>query len=120
MGWEIYPEGLYRFLKRTKDEYTGDLPLYVTENGMSANDRIKDGSIDDSERSAFLDLHLDQVRRAIADGVPVNGYYIWSLMDNYEWSLGYEKRFGLVHIDFETLKRTPKASYHALAAALAR
>ena len=90
------------------------------ENGMSANDRIKDGSIDDSERSAFLDLHLDQVRRAIADGVPVNGYYIWSLMDNYEWSLGYEKRFGLVHIDFETLKRTPKASYHALAAALAR
>jgi beta-glucosidase len=120
MGWEIYPEGLYRFLKRTKDEYTGDLPLFVTENGMSANDRIKDGSIDDSERSAFLDLHLDQVRRAIADGVPVNGYYIWSLMDNYEWSLGYEKRFGLVHIDFETLKRTPKASYHALAAALAR
>ena len=75
---------------------------------------------DDAGRSAYLESHLAVVRRAIAEGVPVNGYYVWSLMDNYEWSLGYEKRFGLIHVDFETLNRVPKASYHALARALAR
>ncbi len=74
----------------------------------------------DDERIAYLDAHLAQVRRAIAEGVDVRGYFIWSLLDNYEWSLGYEKRFGLVHVDFETLARTPKASYHALTKALRR
>ncbi|MHA6344848.1 GH1 family beta-glucosidase [Roseivivax sp. CAU 1761] len=119
MDWEIYPEGLYRFLKRTAAEYTGDLPLYVTENGMAAPDRLEpDGRVNDSHRTAFLDDHLDAVRRAVAEGVPVQGYFIWSLLDNYEWALGYEKRFGLVHVDFDTLERRPKASWHALAAAL--
>ncbi len=120
VGWEIYPEGLYQFLKRMAAEYTGTLPLYVTENGMANADVLVNGACDDAPRSAYLDAHLAVVRRAIAEGVPVRGYYVWSLMDNYEWSLGYEKRFGLVHVDFETLNRVPKASYHALARALAR
>ncbi|SFE74151.1 GH1 family beta-glucosidase [Roseivivax sediminis] len=118
MDWEIYPEGLYRFLKRTAEDYTGDLPLFVTENGMAAPDVIDGGGVDDPNRIAFLDDHMDAIRRAQAEGVPVAGYFIWSCFDNYEWALGYEKRFGLVHVDFETLERTPKASWHALRAAL--
>ncbi|MEM7320107.1 MAG: family 1 glycosylhydrolase, partial [Pseudomonadota bacterium] len=118
MGWEIYPEGLYQFLTRTAQEYTGDLPIYVTENGMANADRITDGRIDDAERIAYVDAHLAQVRRAISQGVPVKGYFLWSLLDNYEWALGYEKRFGLVHVDFDTMVRTPKDSYRALARVL--
>jgi beta-glucosidase len=71
-------------------------------------------------REDFLFAHLDATRRAIADGANVKGFFYWSLLDNYEWALGYEKRFGLVHVDFETLQRLPKASYHALARAVAR
>ncbi|MBO9464907.1 beta-glucosidase [Tropicibacter sp. R15_0] len=118
MDWEIYPEGLYKFLKRTADEYTGDLPIFVTENGMAAPDVLTNGTCDDPDRIAFVEAHLAQVQRAMAEGVPVNGYYLWSLLDNYEWALGYEKRFGLVHVDFETLERTPKSSYHAIKQAL--
>jgi len=115
MGWEIYPEGLGRFLRRIGAEYSGDLPIYVTENGMANPDTVSGGAVADDARTGYIDAHLAEVRGAIADGVPVKGYFVWSLMDNYEWSLGYEKRFGLVHVDFDTLKRTPKASYHALA-----
>ncbi|UWR61514.1 GH1 family beta-glucosidase [Phaeobacter inhibens] len=118
MGWEIYPQGLYDFLTRTARDYTGDLPLIVTENGMANADVVTKGKVEDAARITFVDDHLDAVRRAIADGVPVQGHFLWSLLDNYEWALGYEKRFGLVHVDFETLKRTPKASYHALRSAL--
>ncbi|KXF91587.1 GH1 family beta-glucosidase [Phaeobacter inhibens] len=118
MGWEIYPQGLHDFLTRTARDYTGDLPLIVTENGMANADVVTKGKVEDAARITFVDDHLDAVRRAIADGVPVQGYFLWSLLDNYEWALGYEKRFGLVHVDFETLKRTPKASYHALRSAL--
>ncbi|AUQ57723.1 beta-glucosidase A [Phaeobacter inhibens] len=118
MGWEIYPQGLYNFLTRTARDYTGDLPLIVTENGMANADVVTKGKVEDAARITFVDDHLDAVRRAIADGVPVQGYFLWSLLDNYEWALGYEKRFGLMHVDFETLKRTPKASYHALRSAL--
>lgn len=121
LDWEIYPQGLHDFLVRTREEYTGDLPLYVTENGMAAQDRLlPNGTVNDDDRIGYLDDHLAAVREAIAKGVPVAGYYLWSLLDNYEWSFGYEKRFGAVHVDFETLKRTPKASYHALAEALRR
>ena len=118
MGWDIYPDALYEFLMRTKSEYTGDLPLFVTEHGMSNDDVIADGSIDDHIRIAYLNAHFDAARRAIADGIPLHGYFVWSLMDNYEWALGYEKRFGIVHVDFDTLRRTPKASYDALKSAL--
>jgi beta-glucosidase len=120
MDWEIYPDGLYNFLTRTAREYTGDLPLFVTENGMSNADVIRNGVVDDPERIAYVNAHIAAVLRAIDDGVPVNGYFLWSLLDNYEWALGYEKRFGLIHMDFDTLKRTPKASYHALKFALER
>jgi beta-glucosidase len=120
MEWEIYPEGLKHFLKRTHEDYTHGLPLYVTENGMASWDTLENGAVYDPARMDFLDAHLAKVREAIAEGVPVAGYFTWSLMDNYEWSLGYDKRFGLVHVDFDTLARTPKASYHALARALSR
>jgi beta-glucosidase len=120
MGWEIHPEGIGHFLRRMHEDYTRDLPLYVTENGMAAPDRITGGKVQDDDRIAYIAAHLDEVRKTAALGVPVKGYFCWSLMDNYEWALGYGKRFGLVHVDFESLKRTPKASYHALARALAR
>ena len=112
MGWEIYPDGLRDFLIRTARTHTGDLPLFVTENGMANCDTLAQP---DTARIAYLADHLTAVRQAIAAGAPVAGYFAWSLMDNYEWSLGYEKRFGLVHVDFDRLARTPKASYHALA-----
>lgn len=115
MDWEIYPDGLRHFLTWTAQTYTGDLPLYVTENGM-ANPDLPD--IADNARIDYLNQHLQAVRQAIAQGAPVKGYVVWSLLDNYEWSLGYEKRFGLVHVDFETLVRRPKASWHALRQAL--
>ncbi len=111
MGWEIYPQGLRDFLVRTA-EYAGRLPIYVTENGMANPDQPDQP---DEARIAYLDAHLGAVREAIAAGAPVAGYFVWSLMDNFEWSLGYEKRFGLVHVDFDTLERRPKASYEALA-----
>lgn len=120
MDWEIYPEGLYKFLKRTAEEYTGDLPLYVTENGM-ANADVKqpDGTVSDPERLDYVEKHLAMVQKAIAEGVPLKGYFLWSLLDNYEWALGYEKRFGLVHVDFDSMERTPKSSYYELQKALA-
>jgi len=120
MGWEIYPQGLYHFLTRVQTDYALGLPIFVTENGMASPDRVADGQVDDAPRIAYLDAHLAEVRRAIADGADVRGYFVWSLLDNYEWALGYEKRFGLVHVNFDSLARTPKASYHALAAALRR
>lgn len=117
MGWEIYPEGLEKFLVRTAKEYTGDLPLFVTENGMANPDEI---GVPDQARIDYLNAHLQSCQSAISQNVPLKGYFIWSLMDNYEWALGYEKRFGLVHVDFETLQRTPKASYEALSLALTK
>ncbi len=120
MGWEIYPDGLHHFLTWVNREYGRGLPIFVTENGMSANDRLTMGQVDDPNRIAYLDAHVAAVARAIGDGVPVGGYFTWSLLDNFEWALGYEKRFGLIHVDFDTLERTPKASYHALTQALKR
>jgi beta-glucosidase len=120
MGWEIYPDGLHHFLTMVARDFTGDTPLYVTENGMAAPDRIDNGTVQDDDRIAYIDAHVAKVRQAIAEGAPVKGYFVWSLMDNYEWALGYDKRFGLVHVDFDTLERTPKASYHALSKALTR
>ncbi len=120
LGWEIYPEGLHAFLKRVHEDYSRGLPLYVTENGMAWNDAVVNGAVEDSERVAYLSAHLAQVRRAIDDGIPVKGYFSWSLLDNYEWNLGYGPRFGLVHVDYADQTRTPKASYHALKTALAR
>ncbi len=120
MGWEIYPDGLNGFLTRLARDYVGDLPIYVTENGMAWDDNIENGAIFDPVRMKFVSDHIMAAKRAIADGANVKGFFYWSLLDNYEWAFGYEKRFGMVHVDFETLKRTPKASYHALKSAIAR
>ncbi len=115
MGWEIEPSALTRFLTRTARDYTGDLPIYVTENGMASPERQQD-----DDRIDYLNQHLSAVQDALDQRVPVKGYFIWSLLDNYEWALGYEKRFGLVDVDFDTLERRPKASFRAMQAALAQ
>ena len=120
MEWEIYPEGLYHFITWLHQNYSPDLPIHITENGLASYDKIANGNAVDEQRIRYIDAHLKQVRRAIEEGVPVKSYFIWSLLDNYEWSLGYDKRFGLVHVDFDTLERTPKQSWHSLGAALSR
>lgn len=118
-GWDIYPDGLEQFLLRTKNS-VGDLPIHVTETGMAWPDQIVDGSVTDAERIAFMEAHLAAAGRALKAGVNLGGFFCWSLLDNYEWAEGYDKRFGLVHVDTGTLSRRPKASYLALADALTR
>ena len=113
MGWEIVPEGLRFFLQRTADEYAPGLPQYVTENGMANPDRIISGAVDDTQRISYFHAHLEQIVQLLENQVPVAGYFAWSLLDNFEWAFGYDKRFGLVHVDYETQKRTPKSSYTA-------
>ena len=112
-GWEVFPQGLTDMLVWVKDTY-GEVPLYITENGAAFYDPPKtiDGRIDDPLRVDYLKTHIAAVGEAIRKGVDVRGYMLWSLLDNLEWSLGYSKRFGMVHVDFETQIRTPKASAH--------
>ena len=113
MGWEVQPEGLTRLLARVHREYTqpAGVALYVTENGAAYDDTVAaDGSVPDVERTAFLRAHLAAVQDAIEQGVPVGGYFYWSLMDNFEWAWGYDKRFGLVRVDYDTQERTLKDS----------
>lgn len=109
-GWEVFPEALTNVLVRLRDDYTPP-KLYVTENGAAFEDAVVDGEVDDPKRVSYLDSHLAAVGRAIDDGVPVAGYFLWSLLDNFEWARGYTERFGIVYVDFETLERTPKTSY---------
>ena len=112
-NWEIQPEGLTRLLNRLQADYTGPagVPLYITENGCAYDDVVEaDGSVDDQNRLEFFDAHLRAVKDAIVDGADVRGYFAWSLLDNFEWSWGYSKRFGVVRVDYETQERTVKAS----------
>ena len=110
MGWEVYPDGLHELLVRLHDAY--DIPpIYITENGAAYPDTRLNGSVPDPERASYIERHLEAVARAIADGVPVAGYFVWSLLDNFEWSQGYSQRFGIVYVDFATLERVPKTSY---------
>ena len=110
MGWEVYPDALHELLCRLRDEY--DLPpLYITENGAAFPDNRTNGTVDDPQRASYIERHVDAVARALDDGVPLAGYFVWSLLDNFEWSRGYSQRFGIVYVDFETLERVPKASY---------
>ncbi|MFJ3229562.1 GH1 family beta-glucosidase [Streptomyces sp. NPDC086787] len=110
MGWPVDPTGLHELLMRYTREAPG-LPLYVTENGAAYDDRPgPDGRVHDPERIAYLHAHLSEVRRAIGEGADVRGYFLWSLLDNFEWSYGYGKRFGMVYVDYPTLARIPKSS----------
>jgi beta-glucosidase len=112
MGWEVNPEGLEYFLRRTHTDYTRGIPLYVTENGTARRDVLTGDGVDDPERCDYFARHLEGCLRAIENGVPVKGYFAWSLLDNFEWAFGYSERFGIVHVDYDTQKRTPKSSYH--------
>lgn len=120
-GWELHPQSLTDTLVWMHEHY-GGLPLYVTENGAAFYDPPSaiDGRIDDPLRVHYLRTHLQAVRNAIEQGADVRGYCAWSLLDNLEWAHGYSKRFGLIHVDFETLKRTPKASAKYYAEVIAR
>jgi len=113
MGWEIYPQGLEALLTRVHEDYTHELPLYVTENGMAHSDSVSENECDDPERVQYFEQHLQKTLSCIDKGVPLKGYYAWSLLDNYEWEYGYAKRFGIVHVNYETQKRTPKSSFKA-------
>ena len=111
MDWEIYPQGLTDLLVLLHRDYPQLPPVYVTENGGAFPDRtLANGRVQDDDRIAYLRDHIAAVARAMQQGVPMAGYMVWSLMDNFEWASGYLKRFGIVHVDYETQVRTPKAS----------
>ncbi len=112
MGWEVYPPGLYDLLTRLHADYAPPA-IYITENGAAFVDRVDaQGEVADPRREAYLREHFQQAHRAIEAGVPLRGYFVWSLMDNFEWAWGYGKRFGLVHVDYATQARTIKQSGH--------
>ena len=108
MGWEVDPNGLHDVLTRLRRDY-GPIPVYITENGACFDDPpAVNGHVEDPERTAYLQGHLAALARAVADGVDVRRYCVWSLLDNFEWEEGYDKRFGIVHVDFTTQARVPK------------
>jgi beta-glucosidase len=110
MGWEVYPEGLYDLLMRVQRDYAPG-SVYITENGAAFVDLLDgEGQIRDTRREAYLRQHFAQAQRALAAGAPLHGYFVWSLMDNFEWGYGYGKRFGLVYVDYATQARTIKQS----------
>jgi beta-glucosidase len=112
MDWEVDADGIERLLLRLTEDY-GARRLYITENGSAYPDVVgPDGTVDDPERTAYLDQHLAACASAVRKGVPLAGYFAWSLLDNFEWAYGYEKRFGLVHVDYATQRRTIKNSGH--------
>jgi len=100
MDWEVYPDGLKDLLIRLNDEYT-EKPIFITENGAAFADELEEGEVKDNDRINYLEKHLAAADEAIKEGVPLKGYYLWSLMDNFEWAFGYKKRFGIIFIDYE-------------------
>lgn len=111
MGWEIYAKGLTDLLLLLHRDYALP-PVLITENGGAFKDPVLDGQVHDADRVDYLRNHMAAVADALDQGVPMAGYMVWSLMDNFEWASGYVKRFGIVHVDYDTLKRTPKQSAH--------
>ena len=112
MGWEVVPGGLRDLLLRLTRDYKPPA-IYVTENGAAYPDvRGHDGSVGDPERQSFLEGYIGAAAEAVASGVPLRGYFAWSLLDNFEWAWGYWKRFGLIYIDYATLERVPKGSFY--------
>jgi len=109
MGWEIYSKGYKDILTSLNDQYQLP-PIYLTENGAAMPDRFLNGEINDLDRVEYFQKHLTAVHEALQEGVDIQAYFAWSLMDNFEWSHGYSKRFGLVYVDYETQQRTIKQS----------
>ena len=109
MGWEVYPPALYHILKRF-NSYKGIRKIIITENGAAFPDIVTNGKVYDIKRTHFIQDHLEQILKAKEEGLNVDGYFVWSLTDNFEWAEGYNARFGLIHVDFETQKRTIKQS----------
>ncbi len=115
MGWPIEPQGLVEVMRRLRDEYANP-PAFIMENGACFDDPPpRNGVVDDPERAAFIRQHIIACRAAVDEGCALRGYFVWSLLDNFEWAEGLRRRFGIVHVDFATLKRTPKESYRFLA-----
>ena len=113
MGWPIVPYGLLRILHYF-NELTNGLPLYITENGCATKDEVQEGRVHDFERCDYLKKHFEICKQAIDEGIPLKGYFVWSLMDNFEWAYGYSKRFGVVYIDYDTQQRIPKDSAYMI------
>jgi beta-glucosidase len=110
MGWPVEPDGLTEILVRLHEEYTRT-PIYITENGCAAHDYVDpEGEVKDEERVSFLDAHFRAAHKAIERGVDLRGYFVWTLLDNFEWAEGYSKRFGIVYVDYATQRRIPKMS----------
>ena len=111
MGWPVEPSGMHDLLVRLHTDY--GVPLIITENGAAYDDAVADdGQVHDAERLSYIQRHLGEVQRAIADGADVRGYFVWSLLDNFEWAWGYDKRFGVIRVDFDNQERTIKDSGH--------
>lgn len=110
MGWVITPSGIGNLVKRVHRDWPGIKEIFITENGAAFPDTKVDGEINDLDRVQYLKSHLLSLQGAVAKGVPVKGYFAWSLLDNFEWAEGYAKRFGIVHVDYKTQERTPKLS----------
>ncbi|MYL32052.1 beta-glucosidase [Pontibacillus yanchengensis] len=111
IGWPVYADGFYNVLTHLQQLY-GDIPIYITENGACYNHEVKDGIVNDQERIDYLKQHLTALHRAIKSGVPIKGYILWSLLDNFEWAEGYSKRFGIIHVNYRTFERTKKESFY--------
>lgn len=108
MDWEVYPGGLEHILNWLYETY--GLPIYITENGAAFNDTLTNGTVNDDQRVDYIQQHLESVESALGNGADIKGYYVWSFLDNFEWSYGYSKRFGIVYVDFDNMERTIKKS----------
>ena len=111
MNWEVYPESIYHILKKFS-AYPNIPPLMITENGAAFPDVVRNNQVDDPKRLQYLKDNVEQILRAKQEGVNVNGYFVWTFLDNFEWAEGYRPRFGLVHVDFQSQKRIVKSSGH--------
>ncbi|WP_394243469.1 GH1 family beta-glucosidase [Vibrio astriarenae] len=110
IGWEIYPQGLRDLMIRLNERYDNLPPIYITENGAAGNDEITQNKVNDEQRVRYFQSHLEALDEAVKAGVRIDGYFAWSLMDNFEWAFGYCQRFGIVHVDYNTQQRTLKQS----------
>jgi beta-glucosidase len=120
MGWEVYPDGLRVLLERLHRDYKPKA-IHITENGAAFEDTLRaDGKVEDDQRQRYLQRHFSAAHQAMQAGVPLRGYFVWSLMDNYEWTFGYSQRFGLIYVDYATQQRAIKKSGYFYQEVIAR